>query len=454
MKFLYVFLISSLFSNEPVQAQELSGGEGSVDSSGPTAFSLPMKNITKKHRKSFSVGHSTFRQNWVTSPASVKTRQGLGTLFNATSCSSCHAQDGRGQPPLENSDKTFSSILVRLSVPGTDEHGAPLGEPHYGGQFNHRAILNVAPEGDVKIIYKQIADKFEDGTEYTLLIPQLEFSKLAYGEMAKDTMFSLRVAPQTVGLGLLEAITEKDILKKVDPEDKDGDGIKGRVNHVWDYTQKRKRIGRLGWKANQPDIAQQNVSASLGDIGLTSALFPQQSCTSVEVECANAYALPVPEIDSKELEELNTYTRTLAVPIRRHIDDPNVQSGEKLFKAMNCVGCHTESFVTGVDKKFPEVSKQKIHPYTDLLIHDMGEGLADHRPDFEAGGNDWRTPPLWGIGLIKVVNGHTRFLHDGRARNLEEAILWHGGEALKSQVLYKKLAKNEREQVIQFLESL
>ena len=237
-------------------------------------------------------------------------------------------------------------------------------------------------------------------------------------------------------------------------ENKNNDGIKGRVNHVWDYTQKKKRIGRFGWKANQPDLFQQNASAFLGDIGITSKLFPRQNCTAAEVECSKAYTLDNPELDNKDLADIVTYSKVLAVPKRRHLDDPDVVNGEKIFKKLNCVGCHTESYVTGVDKKFPELSKQKIYPYTDLLIHNMGEGLADHRPDYEASGNDWRTPPLWGIGLVRIVNGHTRFLHDGRARNLEEAILWHGGEAENSQALYKKLSKNEREQVIQFLESL
>ncbi len=436
-----------------VQAQEFAGGAGTVDSDTPTAFSLPMKNVTREHRKSFSIGHSAFRQNWVTAPASVKSRQGLGPMFNANSCSSCHFQDGRGRPPEKN-EEMFSSILVRLSVPGTDAHGAPNNDPHYGGQFHPRSILSVQPDGEVKIIYKEIKGKFDDGAEYSLLSPQLEFSKLAYGEFAKDIMFSLRVAPQVIGLGLLEAIPEKEILKNVDSDDKNNDGIKGRANYVWDYTQKKKRLGRFGWKANQPDLNQQNLSAFLGDIGITSKLFPEQSCTEAQVECKKSYAVNGPELFEQDANEMLVYTKILAVPKRRHFDDPNVQAGEKIFKQMNCIGCHVESFVTGVDKKFPEISKQKIYPYTDLLIHDMGEGLADNRPDFEAGGKDWRTPPLWGIGLFKVVNGHTRYLHDGRARNLEEAILWHGGEAQTPRDLYAKLSKTEREQVLKFLESL
>lgn len=446
--------LSVLFSNNVLSSED-SGGLGSVNSITQNAFSLPAKNSTKVHRKSFMIGNSLFNQNWVTSPASVKTRQGLGPLFNANSCSTCHFKDGRGRPPEEDKkEEGFSSILVRLSVPGKDAHGGPLDDPNYGGQFNHRGILNVPGEGNVQIIYKTINGKFADGEEYTLLKPQLEFSQLAYGEFAKDIMFSLRTAPQMIGLGLLEAIKESDILSKVDADDANKDGISGRPNYVWDIVKKKKAIGRFGWKANQPNLMQQNFSAFLGDIGITSKHQPGQPCTGIQKECNNAFAVNYAEIDEEDLKHVEVYSKVLAVPKRRNYNDPDVQSGQKIFHQINCTACHTESYVTGVDKEFPENSKQKIFPYTDMLIHDMGEGLADNRPDFEADGREWRTPPLWGIGLFKQVNNHTRYLHDGRARNLEEAVLWHGGEAEKVKEAYIQLPKKDRQQVIKFLESL
>lgn len=447
-------LAFSFLLNQSAVASEDLGGEGSINSTTQNAFSLPAKNATKEHRKSFMIGNSLFNQNWVTSPASVKSRQGLGPLFNANSCSTCHFKDGRGRPPEEGSKEGFASILVRLSIPGKDEHGGIIPEPNYGDQFNHRSILNVPAEGEVSIIYKEIKGKFPDGEEYSLLKPQLEFTKLAYGEFHKDIMFSVRVAPQMIGLGLLEAIKESDIYKNSDPDDANKDGISGRPNYVWNYTRKRKELGRFGWKANQPDVHQQNTSAFLGDLGITSKLFPGQACTSVQKECKEAYDIKIPEINDEDLMHVEVYSKILAVPKRRNINDPDALRGEELFKQISCTACHTESYVTGVDRKFPENSKQKIFPYTDLLLHDMGDGLADNRPDFEATGREWRTTPLWGIGLFKHVNGHTRYLHDGRARNIEEAILWHDGEAANAKNTYMQLSKTARTQVLKFLESL
>jgi CxxC motif-containing protein (DUF1111 family) len=445
----------NLLFTHTAYTSELSGGEGSISSTSGNAFSLPAKNAGKEHRKSFMIGNALFNTNWVTSPASVKTRQGLGPLFNANSCSSCHFKDGRGRPPEENkTGEGFSSILVRLSVPGVDSHGNIVPEPNYGDQFNHRSIIGVPAEGDVKIIYKETKAKFPDGEEYSLLQPQLEFSKLAYGAMNKETMFSLRVAPQMIGLGLLEAIPESDILKNADPEDENKDGISGRPNYSWSFKRHKRELGRFGWKANQPDVDQQNFSAFLGDIGITSKIFPNQACMDTQLECKKAYATKDPEINDEDLKHVEIYSKILAVPKRRNYDDPEIKRGEATFKQMNCTGCHTESFTTGVDKEFPENSKQKIFPYTDLLLHDMGEGLADHRPDYDATGVEWRTPPLWGIGLFKEVNNHTRYLHDGRARNIQEAILWHDGEALQAKNAYINLTKAERQQVLKFLESL
>jgi CxxC motif-containing protein (DUF1111 family) len=326
--------------------------------------------------------------------------------------------------------------------------------PNYGDQFNHRSIVGVKPEGSVKVHFDEIKEKYPDGTEYSLLKPVYTFENLSYGPFPKNTLFSARVAPQVIGLGLLEAIQEKDILRQADPDDKNGDGISGRPNYVWNIARKKRSLGRFGWKANQPSIAQQDASAFQGDMGITSTMLPHQNCGEMAEDCRKAPVEKGFEISEKDLGHVNTYVHLLAVPVRRNVSDPEVQRGEKIFSSINCQACHTISYQTGVVPGFPELSRQKIFPFTDLLLHDMGAELADGRPDFGANGNEWRTPPLWGIGLFHSVNGHTRYLHDGRARNLEEAILWHGGEAQGAKDAFLRLEKTDREALLRFLESL
>jgi CxxC motif-containing protein (DUF1111 family) len=312
----------------------------------------------------------------------------------------------------------------------------------------------VKPEGNVKMLFEEIKGEYPDGSAYSLLKPTYTFSDLAYGALPENTLFSARVAPQVIGLGLLEAISEKDILRQADPDDKNRDGISGRPNYVWDLARKKRGLGRFGWKANQPTIAQQNFSAFLGDMGITSALLPHQNCGERADDCRSAPTAKGFEISDKDLGHVNTYVRLLAVPVRRNIDDPLVQSGEKIFSRIQCQSCHATSYRTGIVEGFPEISSQKIFPFTDLLLHDMGKELADGRPDFGANEREWRTPPLWGIGLFHAVNSHTRYLHDGRARNLEEAVLWHGGEAQGAREAFQHLKKEDRVALLRFLESL
>jgi CxxC motif-containing protein (DUF1111 family) len=257
-----------------------------------------------------------------------------------------------------------------------------------------------------------------------------------------------------IGLGLLEAIPERTLLALADPDDRDGDGISGRPNRVWDWAQQRQVMGRFGWKANQPTVAQQATGAFLGDIGITSALFPRQNCTAAQARCSTVPTGGQPEISPERLDPVIFYSRTLAVPARRDLDDPVVQRGERLFAQAQCGRCHIPTLHTSPVNELPTLSHQTIHPYTDLLLHDMGAELSDERPDFDATGREWRTPPLWGIGLVFTVNGHTNFLHDGRARNVTEAILWHGGEAEAAREHFRHLPRPDREALVRFLESL
>lgn len=430
-----------------------SGGDGTTFTVGQNAFSQAAENLVGARRDAFFDGNSIFNRNWTTAPASTSATDGLGPTFNARSCSSCHFKDGRGRPPL-SADEKMSSMLIRLSVPGTDEHGGPKPEPTYGGQLNPLGILGVPGEGDPRVVTALKAGHYPDGTDYELAVPSYELRDLAYGDLAKDVMLSPRVAPQMIGLGLLSAIDEADLLANADPDDADADGISGRPNHVWDVASESVAIGRFGWKANQPGLEQQNAGAFIGDIGITSSLFPSQNCTAAQSECLAAVSGGDPEVDDKHLDQVDYYSKYLAVPARRDVGDSVVAQGEMLFGRLGCGGCHTETFKTIDVPGFAELSQQTIHPYTDLLLHDMGDDLADGRPDFEADGNEWRTPPLWGIGLFKDVNGHTRYLHDGRARNLEEAVLWHGGEAQAAADAFKALAQDERDALLRFLGSL
>jgi len=267
-------------------------------------------------------------------------------------------------------------------------------------------------------------------------------------------MVSARVAPAVIGMGLLEAIPEETLRALADPDDRDGDGISGRLNTVWDAIAKKPAVGRFGWKASVPGLRQQIAMAALGDIGLTTSLYPEQNCPVAQADCRKAENGGEPEIEDDFLDRLELYSQTLAVPLRRDVEDPQVMRGEALFAQTGCAACHVMTLKTGAHASRQELSHQTIHPFTDLLLHDMGEGLADGRPDFLASGSEWRTPPLWGLGLVRVTNKHEYLLHDGRARGFAEAILWHGGEAAAAKERFRTLPQDERAALLAFLRSL
>lgn len=429
------------------------GGDTTVISTNRNSFALAAANLNSAERLTFEIGDSFFTQNWVTAPASTEARDGLGPTFNAQSCSSCHTLDGRAQPPLD-ADDPERGLLFRFSVPGVDAvTGGPLPDPVYGGQLQDRAILTVQPEGRFLINYREVPGSYEDGIPYTLLDPEYSFADLAFGPTHPDLMFSPRIAPAVFGTGLLEAIPESTIVASADPDDSDGDGISGRANMVWDVRKGSTELGRFGWKANVPTLEQQIAGAFHGDIGITSPLFENENCPATQTECQGALNGGTPEIPEARLAKVLFYNQTLGVPAMRDVDDPQVYDGARLFLKAGCAACHTPSHTTG-EHAVPAVSGQTIFPYTDLLLHDMGEGLADRRSDFLADGREWRTPPLWGLGLIENVNNHTRLLHDGRARDIAEAILWHDGEGLEAREEFRRMSREEREALLRFLESL
>jgi CxxC motif-containing protein (DUF1111 family) len=428
----------------------LQGGETTVFDEGVNAFSLAARNLDAVRKDRFFVGNSLFNNNWVTAPSSTTSRDGLGPLFNARSCSSCHFKDGRGSPPAAGEDMV--SMLFRLSVPGTAHDGGPSPDPIYGGQLNGSSVLGVAAEGRGILEYFEVAGAYPDGQAYSQAMPRYHVENWAYGDPGAGLMISPRVAPAMTGMGLLEAIPEADILARADPDDVDHDGISGRANFVYDLRAKAPRLGRFGWKANQPTVEQQVAGAMNGDIGVTSSLFPDENGTASEKldTLANGGK---PELEDVDLEDLVAYSRVLAVPARRNWQAADVKKGSSLFDDVGCADCHVREQHTGASD-IPALASQDIHPYTDLLLHDMGDSLADGRPDYLATGNEWRTAPLWGIGLVHAVNDHTRFLHDGRARSLEEAVLWHGGEGAAARARFRKLSSPDRQALISFLQSL
>lgn len=459
-QFLIPTIVSSLIATSVFAYDTKSGGNTSVKKDGSNAFSLPANNLPMTSRLDFSVGNSFFRNPWVQAPASTDARDGLGPLFNTNGCQNCHIKDGRGHPP-EEGDEHAVSMLVRLSIPAmTPEQkkafimNGVIPEPTYGGQLQDFALPDAKPEGKVNITYSDVVVTFKDGEQVTLRKPNLTITNLNYGEMHPDTQFSARVAPPMIGLGLLEAIPEETILAMADPEDKNKDGISGKVNRVWDVQAEGFALGRFGWKAGQPNLMQQNAAAFNGDLGLTSALFPVENCTENQSICNDLPHGGKPEVSEKILNFVEFYSQHLAVPIRRNTRDPQVQLGQAKFAEAGCQSCHAVNIKTAKNDRLPALSEQIIHPYSDMLLHDMGEGLADNRPEYLANGREWRTQPLWGLGYTKEVNGHTNLLHDGRARNVLEAVLWHGGEAKPAQENVLNMSKKEREALVAFLNSL
>ncbi|AZO88634.1 thiol oxidoreductase [Stutzerimonas stutzeri] len=446
---------------EPGEAR--SGGSATVRKSDQNAFSMPSANLPPSRRVDFSVGNSFFRSPWVIAPSTTTARDGLGPLFNTNACQGCHIKDGRGHPPTAD-DVNAVSMLVRLSIPDTPAYARVIEqigvvpEPVYGGQFQDMAVPGVAPEGKVRVDYTAVPVRFEDGTEVELRKPSLNITQLGYGPMHPDTRFSARVAPPMIGLGLLEAIPDEAILANAEAQAKANNGISGRPNRVWDDAEQKTVLGRFGWKAGQPNLNQQNVHAFSGDMGLTTSLRPFDDCTDAQTACKQAPSGNgpdgEPEVSDNILRLVLFYSRNLAVPARRDVNAPEVLAGKTLFYQAGCQSCHTPKYTTAANAAEPELANQVIRPYSDLLLHDMGDGLADNRSEFQASGREWRTPPLWGIGLTQAVSGHTQFLHDGRARNLLEAVLWHGGEATAAQQQVLSFNAEQRAALLAFLNSL
>lgn len=451
MKF---FILLVAFSFGAWANEEFPAGAGTTSDFSVQAFSHPLSGTRGSLRRDFNVGNSFFNTVWVGNPSSTTLRDGLGPNYNAVSCSSCHFKDGRGRGLPDTAGSIDISLLFRLRVKNGPREVIP--HPAYGEQFQPFSVPGVANEGDVRVSFQTIRGEFADQEPYELSKPVYQFLNLNFGPLGENTITSPRVAPQMVGLGLVELISENDILKKEDPYDMDGDGISGRANRVHSVVHNEVRLGRFGWKAGKSMLIEQNAAAFNGDIGITSPLHPKEECTKAQPDCLKN--MSEEDINLERLELVTTYTKLLAVPKRRNIEKLEVKNGQVHFQKANCTACHTPSYVTTDEGEIEILKNQTIYPYSDFLLHDMGDELADNGEDYlneeEASTREWRTPPLWGLGMIPVVNGHSRYLHDGRARSLEEAILWHGGEAEDSKQAFLKMTKKEREELIEFLKDL
>lgn len=457
------------------ESEAFPGGDGSVGRSPYASFELPATNLPEIQRPLFHAGKALANQPWVKAPTATDSRDGLGPLYNARTCLGCHINGGRGPLP-SNEDQAIFTAILRLSVPGEkDPQRGSLPEPVYGDQIQGQSVAlshqlrgripakqpdansEAPPEARVYLSWQEKNYEYPDGEVRTLRYPQRRIKELGYGALSSQALFSLRAAPAIHGMGLLEAIGQSDIDALADPFDVDDDGISGKVNQVWNFERGAAVPGRFGWKANRANLRITIAGAFQGDVGITNPVFPSQPCTTSQLRCQRApsgngaagFELPEPL-----LALTINFVESIGVPTARGQTE-QTKLGREKFYSSGCAACHQPTFTTKLMAgERAHLGKQVIWPYTDLLLHDMGAGLADGRPDYEASGSEWRTPPLWGVGLSGLVNGVETLLHDGRARNVEEAILWHGGEGEAAQRVFSALDKHEREALLAFVESL
>jgi CxxC motif-containing protein (DUF1111 family) len=412
----------------------LAGGDTTVADRTSNAYGMPAANLDEEELARHLDGDVAFGSMFVTPPAVIN--PGLGPLFNHVGCEGCHVRDGRGLPQVGSG--AASQSLIRVSLPDgvPDAPGGQAPVPGIGLQLQDHAVFGATPEATVAMTWREESGQFADGASYSLRRPELAITLPDGSPPPTGLETSLRQPPPVFGLGLLEAVPEEVVLERADPDDADGDGVSGRPNRVWDPLLGAVRLGRFGHKANAADLPLQVAAAYRNDMGVGNPIFAYDDAS---------------EIDDATLDDAVFYCRTLGVPAPApEVGDAH---GERLFDALGCAGCHAPALETG-DHEIAALAFQRIAPYTDLLLHDLGDGLADGRPDFAATGREWRTAPLWGIGLVQTVLPGAGYLHDGRARDLAEAILWHGGEAEPSRERFRTASTADREALLDFLGSL
>lgn len=428
---------------ESVDSLAYAGGAMTNFQSGAEAY----QTLTAGFSPAADSGRILFESSFTSDALSAF--HGLGPTYNQTSCISCHPGLGRAHPPQSELDPG-SGLLLRLSLAGSNEHGGPLGVPEYGTQLQTNAIAGAYPEGILIYTLSNVFENYPDGQPYVLHQPAHTIVN-PHAPLGNDVLQSLRLGSPVYGGGLLELIPESEILERYDETDADANYISGRVNQCWDPVSQTMRMGRFGWKAAAADIRHQTAMALAEDMGVNTAIYFPEDVSQGQ---SNVVGATGESIQPASLaEQLHEYLRRITVPAIRNTSDPLFARGRALFYSIGCENCHRETLHTGTSD-IAALSNQTIHPYSDMLIHDMGEVLSDNRPDYAASTNEWRTPPLWGIGLSFIVNPDATFLHDGRATTIEEAILWHGGEAHWSKEDFKQLSAEDRAAILFFLNSL
>ena len=419
---------------QPEVDESRQGGATTVDDRTTTAFAHGAQNLTVDQRMLFQLAASPFDFHW---PIPV-----LGPLFNADACLDCHGGNGRGLSQIGNG-ALQSEALVRVSLvdgtPGAmpDVPGGDLPVPGLGLQLQDHATVGVS-EVIVTQSWIEHPEMYGDGEVVMLREPRLDIRRTDGSSLGPDVRTSYRQALGVFGLGLLEAVPDAALLAHADPDDADGDGISGRANLVWDSVHQTMALGRFGHKATVATLREQTAGAFANDIGLSSKLLPESDGRR--------------DVSDDQFEQTVFFVSVIGVPVAAP-RNAAARTGRMLFDDFGCAACHVPTLVTG-DAAIPQLSRQTIHPYTDLLLHDVGDLLTDARRDFLAEGVEWRTPPLWGIGVVQLVQPGTTFLHDGRARTLAEAILWHGGEAELAREAFRTASKQQRDALIAFLETL
>ncbi|HEY9034010.1 MAG TPA: di-heme oxidoredictase family protein [Pseudomonadales bacterium] len=473
---------SNAASTTAGRIEHLPGGDATTPYINSTAYSKPSRNMTDGQRIiAFNNGNHFFENPWVEGSASTEARDGLGPYFNNRACQNCHVNDGRGHAAATAVDgisqgADFSSLLIRVSRSLISHEDkalidasllAKVPDSTAGGQLQHRAAAGVQNEAELAVSYTPVSVAFADGTEVILRQPVWHLQS-NIGDFDDDSVFSARVAPPMIGLGLLALIDENTIYLQQDINDSNNDGISGKANIVYSQQLGGTTLGRFGWKAGQPNLIEQSAGAFHEDMGLTSRFHSEENCYNQQADCLaapNGNGDDNHEVTDSILNLVNFYTHHLAVPARRNAYDSEVQQGKQLFTDIGCAACHTPRHTTIASTEHPELSQQVIFPYTDLLLHDMGEALADFtldnqpadadiRVEYQATAREWRTAPLWGLGLAQTVDPNASFLHDGRARTIMEAVLWHGGEAQPARDRVLQLDAGQRATLLAFLQDL
>ena len=456
-----VILTAGLFGVlEAATLQQSYDKKYTTNSHNKTLFTKKVSGLNDEELDNFILGKSFFRIPWVEAPSATTARDGLGPLFGANTCITCHPNNGLAKKYTKNGSPS-RGYVARLSIPSnhSKEHQKQLKyngfvqEPTYGAQISLNGSKNVPFEAKPIISYEKKLIIYPDGEQITLSKPLHKHANklydLQYGELHPQTSITSRMAQALVGLGLLDQLSDEQILENQDIDDKNNDGISGKANIVYSPEFKDFRVGKFTWKASAPSVKHQVAAAANNDMGLTNPLFTNENCTSKQIECLNApkgdnrRGMSEFDLTQERLDAITFYVSNLKIP-KSTITQ---KDGEKIFKQIGCADCHKAEFTLK--------NGYKIKPFTDMLLHDMGEELSDGRAEFLATPTDWRTAPLWSIGKYHLALGEKpALLHDGRAKSVEEAILWHGGEALASKKSFMKLDKKQRKSLLSYIDEI